>query len=235
MCIDIQPVLVLKDNYTWLIHSKQRGAIVVDPGEAAPVVNALGRGPLEAILLTHYHRDHTAGAEALKQQYGAEIYGPDNVSTPLDHPVQGGETFQISGIKVQVLSTPGHATGHVSYVLPEVPALFSGDVLFSGGSGRLFDGTAEDLFKSLRLYDVLPDQTLLCAGHEYTLANMKFIAAQGENSEVFQKRYVEVEFLRNKNKSTLPVSLGVERQTNPFLRASSAEELARLRRLKDEF
>lgn len=235
MSVDIQAIPVLKDNYAWLIRSGAGSAIVVDPGEADPVTEVLQGQPLEAILLTHYHNDHTAGAEALRERHGAAIYGPDNVRLAQDYTVKGGEKLTVAGIAIDVLATPGHADGHVSYIQPDVPALFSGDVLFSGGCGRLLDGTAEELFASFRLYDSLPDETLVCAGHEYTASNLAFIIAQAPTlSDTFKRRYEEVTALREEGKPTLPVSLKIERETNPFLRASTVAELAQWRRLKDK-
>lgn len=235
MDIEIQAVPVLKDNYAWLLHSEAGGTIVVDPGQSEPVRKVLGDRRLDAILLTHYHSDHTAGADALKQAYGAMIYGPDNVAASVDTAVKGGEQLTFAGVKIDVLSTPGHAEGHVSYVQPDVPALFTGDVLFSGGCGRLFDGTAAEMFASLRLYDPLPDNTLVCAGHEYTEANLAFIAAHtAQPNDAFQQRYREVKALRKQGKPTLPVALKVERETNPFLQARTVEELAHWRHLKDQ-
>ncbi|WP_202405347.1 hydroxyacylglutathione hydrolase [Saccharibacter sp. 17.LH.SD] len=233
--INIQPIPVLKDNYTWFVRSSDGRGILIDPGEAAPVEAVVNDNPIEAIFLTHHHADHIAGANALRERYGAAVYGPSNAYATLDHILQGGETLTVAGIAIHVLASPGHAVGHLSYVLPEVPALFCGDVLFSGGSGRLLEGTAEELYRSLRAYDSLSDETLVCAGHEYTASNMAFIASLGIETEAFRKRRDEVTALRAKGLPTLPVTLGIERKTNPFLQAKDSQEFARLRQLKDHF
>ena len=169
MPLDIKPIPVLSDNYAWLLTTPKGERAIVDPGEAGPILDEIGDGRLDMILLTHHHADHTAGTEALRERYGAQVYGPrqNQERLPrLDHAVEEGDVVSLGNTKIQVLSTPGHAVGHVSYVVAEVPALFCGDVLFSLGCGRLLEGTAQELFDSLHRYDSLPDSTLVRAGHE---------------------------------------------------------------------
>ncbi|EHH67661.1 hydroxyacylglutathione hydrolase [Gluconobacter morbifer] len=238
MPLDIKPIPVLSDNYAWLLTASDGVRAVVDPGEAGPIIERIGDGRLDLILLTHHHGDHTGGTEELRQRYGAKVYGGAEKKEwmpRLDHDVEDGDVFAIGNEEVRVLLTPGHAVGHVSYVVPAVPALFCGDVLFSAGCGRLLEGTAEELFNSLHRYDDLPDSTLVCAGHEYTRSNLLFaLHVDPDNADV-KARLEQVERLRKEGRPTLPVSLGVERRTNPFLRAPDVETFARLRREKDSF
>ncbi|GBR68339.1 hydroxyacylglutathione hydrolase [Gluconobacter kanchanaburiensis] len=238
MPLDIKPIPVLSDNYAWLLTATGGARAIVDPGEARPIMDEIGEGRLDMILLTHHHVDHTAGAEALRERYGAKVYGPREARARLprlDHDVEDGDSFPLDGVQVQVLSTPGHAVGHVSYVVSEIPALFCGDVLFSLGCGRLLEGTAQELFDSLHRYDSLPDNTLVCAGHEYTRSNLAFALHVDPNNTALKARAGEVERLLEAGRPTLPVTLGVERRTNPFLLAPDVETFARLRREKDTF
>lgn len=245
----LQCVPVLRDNYSWLIWREGR-VIIIDPGEAAPIKKILEESPyfegVEAILITHHHHDHVGGVEELMRTYSTHLYGPENTMPQPEHLFQGGEILSLLLYKIHVFPTPGHAHLHLSYYFEEIPALFSGDVLFSGGCGRLLEGTAEELFHSLRFYDALPQETLLCAGHEYTETNMRFIAYYRENlpllkelldgkEEIFEGFYEKVKLLRQKLLPTLPSSLSLERAINPFLLARTPEELAELRHLKDNF
>ncbi|GBQ83279.1 hydroxyacylglutathione hydrolase [Gluconobacter albidus] len=238
MPLDIKPIPVLSDNYAWLLTTPQGARAVVDPGEPRPVMDEIGEGRLDMILLTHHHADHTAGTEALRERYGAQVCGPRQKQEwlpRLDHAVEGGDVVSLGSTQIRVLSTPGHAVGHVSYVVDEVPALFCGDVLFSLGCGRLLEGTAQELFDSLNGYDSLPDSTLVCAGHEYTRSNLAFALHVDPDNAALKARAGEVERLLEAGRPTLPVALGVERRTNPFLLAPDVETFARLRREKDTF
>ena len=238
MPLDIKPIPVLSDNYAWLLTTPKGERAIVDPGEAGPILDEIGDGRLDMILLTHHHADHTAGTEALRERYGAQVYGPrqNQERLPrLDHAVEEGDVVSLGNTKIQVLSTPGHAVGHVSYVVAEVPALFCGDVLFSLGCGRLLEGTAQELFDSLHRYDSLPDSTLVCAGHEYTRSNLAFALHVDPENVALKARAGEVERLLETGRPTLPVTLGVERRTNPFLLAPDIATFARLRREKDTF
>lgn len=243
--LSIQAVPVLRDNYSWLIWREGR-VIIIDPGEAAPIKKLLEATPhfqaVEAILITHHHHDHVGGVEELMQIYPMRLYGPENIVPKAEFLLHGMEILSLLSYKIHVFPTPGHAIGHLSYYFEEIPALFSGDVLFSGGCGRLLEGTAEELFHSLRLYDALPQETLLCAGHEYTEANLKFIAHYKnelgllEGQEVFFRQYCDyVRSLRQESKATLPSCLAIERVINPFLLAKTIEDFAKLRALKDHF
>ncbi|MBS1091678.1 hydroxyacylglutathione hydrolase [Gluconobacter sp. Dm-74] len=238
MPLDIKPIPVLSDNYAWLLTTPKGERAIVDPGEAGPILDEIGEGRLDMILLTHHHADHTAGTEALRERYGAQVYGPrqNQERLPrLDHAVEDGDVVSLGNTQIQVWSTPGHAVGHVSYVVAEVPALFCGDVLFSLGCGRLLEGTAQELFDSLHRYDSLPDSTLVCAGHEYTRSNLAFALHVDPENAALKARAGEVERLLKAGQPTLPITLGVERRTNPFLLAPDVATFARLRREKDTF
>ena len=235
MSVEIKPVLAFQDNYIWFVRRDDGPWVVIDPGEAGPAEAALGDEAPAAILLTHHHGDHVGGVAALKQRYDVPVYGPSDVAG-VDHPLKGGDEVSLAGLTFRVLATPGHTLDHLCYALDgQTPALFSGDTLFSGGSGRLFEGSAEQLFASFRQFDDLPDKTLLCPGHEYTQGNLKFIASLGRKTPALEARMAEVAALREEGRPSVPVPLGVERQTNPFLMAKTPEELARLRKQKDQF
>ncbi|WP_195805427.1 hydroxyacylglutathione hydrolase [Bombella favorum] len=235
MSVEIKPVLAFQDNYIWFVRRNGGPWVVIDPGEAGPAEAALGDEAPAAILLTHHHGDHVGGVAALKQRYDVPVYGPSDVAG-VDHPLKGGDEVSLAGLTFRVLATPGHTLDHLCYALDgQTPALFSGDTLFSGGSGRLFEGSAEQLFASFRQFDDLLDKTLLCPGHEYTQGNLKFIASLGRKTPALEARMAEVAALREEGQPSVPVPLGVERQTNPFLMAKTPEELARLRKQKDQF
>ncbi|OOL19069.1 hypothetical protein AL01_04950 [Bombella intestini] len=235
MSVEIKPVLAFQDNYIWFVRRDGGPWVVIDPGEAGPAEAALGEEAPAAILLTHHHGDHVGGAAALKQRYDVPVYGPSDVAG-VDHPLKDGDEVSLAGLTFRVMATPGHTLDHLCYALSgQTPALFSGDTLFSGGSGRLFEGSAEQLFASFRQFDDLPDKTLLCPGHEYTQGNLKFIASLGKKTPALEARMAEVAALREEGQPSVPVPLGVERQTNPFLMAKTPEELARLRKQKDQF
>jgi hydroxyacylglutathione hydrolase len=212
------------DNYLWLWQQDSM-AVVVDPGDAAPVLQALAsKGlTLAAILVTHHHADHVGGVHELHETTGAQVFGParEDVPTPFT-PVMEGDALELLGQTVQVLDVPGHTAGHVAYFLPhapQAPVLFCGDTLFSGGCGRIFEGTPAQMLASMDHLAALPDATQVCCAHEYTLSNLRFaLAVEPSNSEL-QAYMVHCQQLRNQGTPTLPARLGTELQINPFLRA----------------
>jgi len=212
-----------QDNYCYIL--KLGGAtIAIDPGEAEPVLAFVREqgDNLDLILNTHRHQDHCQGNLALKQATGAKVMGCDARIAGIDQVLSPGETIPAPAEKLQVLSTPGHTLKDCCYYLPpegEYPgALFSGDTLFSGGCGRVFEGTIEQLFQSLQILAALPPETLLYCGHEYTLDNYRFAEHIEPNSVTVRNKRHQVERLRKKGEPTLPVSLDEELETNPFLR-----------------
>ena len=239
--LDIVVVPAFADNYLWLIHDEDSGeTAVVDPGDPAPVLaEAERRGwRITKILNTHWHPDHTGGNLAIKQATGAEIWGPagDNGRVPgLDHPLAEGDRISIGGHSAEVWEVPGHTLGHIAYIFADDEIAFVGDTLFAMGCGRLFEGSPEQMHRSLGRLAELPAETRLYCAHEYTLANARFAAhAFPENKEIAERlRHVEQE--RSEARPTVPTTVALERTTNPFLLTDDVEEFAELRREKDSF
>lgn len=217
------PLPAFQDNYLWLLHDGH-DAIVVDPGDAAPVFSALdGLGlRLAAILVTHHHADHTGGVAELREQTQARVYAPayETVPEPCFR-VGGGDSVGALGLHWQVIDVPGHTAGHVAFFHPDVagqPMLFCGDTLFSGGCGRLFEGTPAQMLDSLERLAALPDDTRVCCAHEYTLSNLRFaLAVEPDNAALRDYRDI-CEHQRQQGLPTLPAVLATERAINPFLR-----------------
>ncbi len=232
---------MLSDNYSWLLKESVSGKVaIVDPAEAEPAIAAIeaAGGKLDMILLTHHHADHIDGVPALLARYRPVVVGnaADAHRLPkLDIAVHEGDSVDFGAAKARVIDTPGHTVGHISYYIADGGILLPGDTMFSMGCGRLFEGTAEDMFRSMSKYEDLPDATLVCAGHEYTSSNAKFALAMDPDNKALQERAAEVKTLRDAGRPTLPVTLGVERATNPFLRAPDAEAFRKLRTAKDHF
>ena len=219
------------DNYIWMLHDG-RQAVVVDPGDAAPVFSALDQHGLEliGILVTHHHPDHTGGVNALRDRLRGCIKGPIDARIP--QPVEGvrdGESFSLLGVDWEVLHVPGHTLDHVAYVghargmsdgasYEVAPILFCGDTLFSAGCGRLFEGTADQMWASLSRLSRLPGSTLVCCAHEYTVSNLRFAAAVEPHNPDIAQHLQACRQLRDENKSTLPSTIDRERRINPFLR-----------------
>lgn len=235
---DVHILPVLQDNYCYLIGSDPFYA-VIDPGEAQPVIDWLApRGTLTQIYITHHHNDHTGGVAALRAQYPqAMLLGPAAEAPRIpgmDRMLKENDFYHFDGInKLIAIETPGHTAGHVCYYAPKQKWLFSGDTLFSLGCGRLFEGSAEQMWESLQKIMALPDETLVYCGHEYTLANGRFALGVEPGNEALIERVRAAGEKRAKNRPTLPVTLGLEKQTNPFLRAKDAGEFAMLRLAKD--
>ena len=234
--LDVIAIPALRDNYIWLIRH-EGAAIVVDPGDAEPVIDFLERErlALTAILVTHHHADHQGGIAALVAHHSSgatAVYGPEAESiTGLSMPLTGGESIGIAGLGLtfRVLSIPGHTLGHLAYYSEDV--LFCGDTLFGAGCGRLFEGTPEQMFISLSRLAALPDVTRVFPAHEYTQSNLQFAQAVEPGNHDIQRRIREVTELRARCMPTLPTTIEIEKATNPFLRCSSPEvvEAARAR------
>ena len=212
------------DNYIWLMHDEGR-ALVVDPGDAQPVLQALEHAGLQlaAILVTHHHPDHTGGVQALRQTTGATVYGPARERIPVPFtPLNGGDSVMVLGIAWAVMDVPGHTAGHIAFYAHDVagaPLLFCGDTLFSGGCGRLFEGTPAQLLASLDALAALPGPTRVCCTHEYTLSNLRFARAVEPANQALIDYETQCRALRERQVPTLPSSLSMELQVNPFLRS----------------
>ncbi len=226
--VEIRQFICRTDNFGVLLHDADSGATIsVDAPEEAPILKVLDEEgwKLTHILTTHHHGDHVAANDALKARFGATIVGPAAEAERIpgiDRQVEGGETFAIGAIAVEVLDTPGHTLGSVSYHMPGISAVFAGDALFSLGCGRLLEGTAPMLWESLKRLRALPDETMLYCGHEYTGANARFALSVDPQNLLLHERATQVEHLRVAGEPTLPVPLGREKKTNPFLRADDA-------------
>ena len=232
--IDIRQFICRSDNFGVLVHEETSGTTLsIDAPEEGPILAALeAEGwTLTHILTTHHHADHVAANEALKARFGCQIIGPvkEKAKIPgIDRTVTGGDRLDLGEITVEVIDTPGHTIGEVSYFLPGAKALFAADALFSLGCGRLFEGDAAMLWESLQRLRALPDDTMLYCGHEYTTTNARFSVDVDPGNPALRNRVEEVERLRIAGKATLPVSLGQEKHTNPFLRADNPDLMAEL-------
>ena len=249
----VKSIPAFSDNYIWLIQNNENHCAIVDPGEAAPVLDYLQQHNLilETILITHHHADHIGGISELLRHYPKlNVVGPEREPIPtLTHSVTGSEQFELFGKTFMVLDLPGHTKGHVGYLGDG--KLFCGDVLFSAGCGRIFEGTPEQMFESISKIAALPEDTLIYPAHEYTSSNITFaLAVEPDNQHLLLYRD-DVNRLRADNLPTLPTTLMQEKQVNPFLRTkepsivrsvtnrtfdtSAIAIFAALRKWKDDF
>jgi hydroxyacylglutathione hydrolase len=255
MPLEIVTVPCLSDNYAYLLRDGGTGRVgLVDAPEAAPIEAALkARGwGLDLILITHHHGDHIEGVDALRRGYGAQVagFGPDRRRLPaLDVVLEDGGTVALGDSVAQVMAVPGHTLGHIAYNFPEAQALFSADSLMVMGCGRVFEGTAEQMWASLARLAALPDGTEIYSGHEYAAANTRFALSVDGDNAALQKRAGQIAAARAEGRPTVPARLDLERATNPFLRVaipgfkarlglenlSDAQVFAEVRRRKDAF
>ncbi len=239
--VEIVRIPALSDNYVWLVHEPVSGeTAVIDPAVAEPVLaEAAARGwRIGQIWNTHWHADHTGGNAELKAATGCTVTGPaaeaHRIPT-LDRLVAEGDRVRLGPLEAEVLEVPAHTAGHVAYHLPGERLVFVGDTLFAMGCGRLFEGSAEQMHSNLQRLSALPSDTRVYCAHEYTLSNARFaLTVEPENLEL-ARRAVEVEAARAADEATVPTTIALERATNPFMRASSAAQLAERRRAKDNF
>lgn len=210
-----------EDNYIWVLGEGTR-SVLVDPGDAAPVLAAADHGLVpQAILLTHHHADHCAGVPALRERWPQlPVYAPDDARIDLDcERIGDGSRVSLPGLEIDVLAVPGHTRSHVAYLTEG--HLFCGDALFSLGCGRMFEGTPAQMHASLQRMAALPDDTRVCCGHEYTLANAAFARAVEPDNPALRARHEEALAQRHAGHPTLPTSLASERACNPFLRCAA--------------
>jgi hydroxyacylglutathione hydrolase len=241
MTLEIVRIPVLDDNYVWLAHEPESGeTLVVDPAVAAPVLaEAKARGwTISQIWNTHWHPDHVGGNLEIKAATGCAITGPAGEAAKIpgiDRTVAEGDIVTLGAATARVIDVPAHTAGHNAYVFADDRAAFVGDTLFAMGCGRLFEGTAAQMFDNMRKLAALADDTAVYCAHEYTLSNAKFAVTVEPDNAALTDRYAEVIAMRERGEPTVPTSIGAEKATNPFMRAASVEELAARRTAKDNF
>lgn len=237
--LEVVAVPAFSDNYLWLVHDQASGeTAVVDPGDAAPVLaEAEKRGwTISQVWNTHWHPDHTGGNLAIKQATGAPISGPAAENIPgRDVDLKEGDEIRLGDHVGRVIEVPGHTLGHIALIFADDRIAFVGDTLFAMGCGRLFEGTPEQMYRSLQRLTSLPADTQLYCAHEYTLSNARFAAHAVPGDAPIAERLAAVESQRSMGETTVPTTVAQELATNPFVRASDADEFARLRREKDSF
>lgn len=237
--MEIVAIPAFSDNYIWLVHDEASGeTAVVDPGDATPVLaEAERRGwGITQVWNTHWHPDHTGGNLAVKAATGARVSGParENIAGR-DVALREGDEVRLGDHAGRVIEVPGHTLGHIALIFDDERAAFVGDTLFAMGCGRLFEGTPEQMYRSLKQLTRLPDDTRLYCAHEYTLSNARFAThAEPENAAI-ANRLIEVARRREDGQVTVPTTVAQERETNPFVRATNVDEFARLRKDKDSF
>ncbi|HEX8579242.1 MAG TPA: hydroxyacylglutathione hydrolase [Allosphingosinicella sp.] len=239
--VEIVRIPALSDNYIWLLHDEASGeTAAVDPAEAAPVLEAASaRGwIISQIWNTHWHPDHTGGNAAIKAATGATVTAPAAEAARIptaDRLVAEGDRVTLGGVEAEVWEVPAHTAGHIAFVLADRSAAFVGDTLFAMGCGRLFEGTADQMYFNLQRLATLPGETQIYCAHEYTLSNARFALVTEPDNQDVRRRAAEVERARAAGEATVPTSIALERATNPFMRASSAGEFFERRLAKDNF
>jgi hydroxyacylglutathione hydrolase len=229
MSFSIELLPAFADNYIFLVSDRDLGlAMVVDPGDGDVVTRALKERDLHLslILNTHHHADHTGGNDKLSREYGAPIIGPAKEKSRIagmSRMVSHGDVVTFSTLRAEVLQTNGHTAGHISFYFPQLKALFCGDTLFSLGCGKLFEGTAAEMWESLKLLRALPDDTHVYCAHEYSESNAKFALAIDKDNVTLKTRAEQIAALRQAKQPTVPALLGNEKLSNPFLRVDQPD------------
>ncbi|HEY0599012.1 hydroxyacylglutathione hydrolase [Brevundimonas sp.] len=240
MTLDVRLFPCLSDNYGFLARDAATGAVAtIDTPDAGAILAALdqsGWGRLDLVLNTHWHPDHTQGNAALQAATGCEIIGPEEVrrAAPLDRVVRGGDVVNLGETVLEVTDTPGHTLGHIVYRDPAGGHAFVGDTLFALGCGRLFEGTPDQMWDSLRKLAAWPDETTVWCAHEYTAANARFALSLDDRPQM-AARAAAIMAARERGQATVPTTIGAEKAFNPFLRAVDAADFAARRAAKDAF
>ena len=238
--IRVEIIPTLKDNYAYAIIAPDQTCAILDPGEAGPIINFLESRKLKLsfILNTHHHGDHVAGNMELKEKYGVRVIAPEKEAHRIggvDQTLKAGETWNFAGEDVDILAAEGHTADGIMYHFAQSKKIFTGDTLFSMGCGRLFEGTAEQMFASLQQINALPEETEIFCGHEYTLNNGAFCQMiEPENTDITE-RLEQAQALRAKGLPTLPTTVELEKKTNVFLRAKTTDDFAALREKRNSF
>lgn len=225
----------LKDNYIWLYAKENQPVLIVDLPETTPLLAYLTKNRLqpEAVLITHNHNDHIAGIAEFKKAYpDVMIYGPSECAEWVDHIINQGQ-FHTPHYQIDVIPSGGHTANHISYVVDN--HLFCGDTLFSAGCGRVFTGDYTQMFDSVQRLNQLPSDMLLCGGHEYTLSNLAFAESVLSDKSAVKNHRILVEKRLTEGLASMPTTLHLERQINPFLQAETLEQFTILRQAKDKF
>lgn len=232
----IYPLNALKDNYIWLIQKKEQ-VIIVDPSEAITLIDFFTKNQLNptAILLTHHHDDHTSGVNQLKNHYPKiKVYGSCEVEKFTTHMVEDSQVFSLLDLTIKVIKTAGHTKAHISYLIDN-QYLFCGDALFSAGCGRVFTSDYKAQYETLNKFNALSDKIKVYPAHEYTLSNLTFSEYVMPNNNFIKEYKTKIEKIREQNQPSLPSTIEIEKQINPFLIATSLDEFVELRKQKDNF
>ena len=228
-------------NYIWLLeHCASKKVVVVDPTDAKPVKDFCQKHGLEIaqIWLTHWHQDHIGGVPELQIAHQIDVYGPREELSHIpfiSHPLSHDDHFEFEGLNVEIIAVPGHTLGHIVYFIDALDSVFCGDTLFAMGCGRMFEGIPEQFYHSLNRLAALPPRTKVYCTHEYTLSNAQFALHIEPDNHAIQNRAAEIKAQRERGEITLPSTIELELETNPFLRVDSPAEFARIRALKDNF
>jgi len=239
--LEVVRIPVLSDNYVWLMHDDASGdTVVIDPSVAEPVLEAASSRSwkIGQIWNTHWHGDHTGGNGTIKAATGCTVTGPAAEASKiptLDRLVGEGDSVAIGNHRADVIAVPAHTAGHIAYHLADDHILFIGDTLFAMGCGRLFEGTAEQMFVNMQRLKALPDDTAVYCAHEYTQSNGRYALVAEPENQAIVRRMAEVDAARARGEATVPTSIGAERATNPFMRATNVGMLAERRTAKDNF
>jgi len=225
--LNVTPICAFSDNYIWMLQNDKKQVVVVDPGDAQAVIQVLNEKKLDlcAILVTHYHNDHTGGVTALADKYSIPVYGPKDCPFPgITHSLGDGDCIEILNHQFNIKGLPGHTLDHISYLYehPDSPQLFCGDTLFLAGCGRVFEGTMQQMLTAMHYFKTLPANTLVYCTHEYSLSNLAFAQAVEPGNSDIEQSIAQCSILREQNLPTLPSTLATEFLINPFLRCENS-------------